>query len=68
MTNKKKPHGNIFNTPMDLRHWAVTLIGYLGNSQTNTLPNNEKVDMLIHQFVTDYNYYYLLQNKTEEEE
>ena len=59
--NKEK--GNIFNTPMDLRHWAVTLIGYLGDSKTNTLPNTEKVDELINKFVIDYNYNYQMLNK-----
>ncbi len=59
--NKEK--GNIFNTPMDLRHWAVTLIGYLGDSNTNTLPNTTKVDELINKFVIDYNYNYQMLNK-----
>lgn len=59
--NKEK--GNIFNTPMDLRHWAVTLIGYLGDSRTNTLPNTTKVDELINKFVIDYNYNYQMLNK-----
>tara|TARA_R110002020_G_scaffold463953_1_gene684278 strand:+ start:242 stop:448 length:207 start_codon:yes stop_codon:yes gene_type:complete len=56
---------NIFNGPMKLRHWAVTLIGYLGDNRTNTLPNTVKVDELIGQFVKDYNFYY---NKMREEE
>ena len=56
---------NIFNAPMKLRHWAVTLIGYLGDSRTNTLPNTTKVDELIGQFVKDYSYYY---NEMREEE
>tara|TARA_Y100000361_G_C11043826_1_gene281381 strand:- start:498 stop:719 length:222 start_codon:yes stop_codon:yes gene_type:complete len=62
---------NIFNGPMKLRHWAVTLIGYLGDSRTNTLPNTEKVDELIGKFVKDYNFYYNQmqeQLKREEEE
>ena len=59
--NKEK--GNIFNTPMDLRHWAVILIGYLGDSNTNTLPNTTKVDELINKFVIDYNYNYQMLNK-----
>ena len=67
MKEIKKEEGNIFNTPMDLRNWAVTLIGYLGNSNTNTLPNTEKVDELIATFVNDYNYFYDLQVKGEEE-
>ena len=68
MNEIKKEKGNIFNTPMDLRNWAVTLIGYLGNSNTNTLPNTEKVDELIANFVADYNYFYekLYQNLEEE--
>ena len=68
MKEIKKENGNIFNTPMDLRNWAVTLIGYLGDSRTNTLPNTEKVDELIASFVYDYNYYYELQVEIEGEE
>ncbi len=60
----KKKDGNIFNTPMDLRHWAVTLIGYLGNDKTNTLPNTEKVDKLINKFVIDYNYNFTMLSET----
>mgnify|MGYP001242106874 FL=1 len=60
----KKVDGNIFNTPMDLRHWAVTLIGYLGNDKTNTLPNTEKVDKLINKFVIDYNYNFTMLSET----
>ena len=64
MSNDK----NIFNTPMDLRHWAVTLIGYLGDSRTNTLPNTDKGDELIANFVADYNFFYeKLHIKGEEE-
>ena len=58
MSKDKEKFKNIFNTPMDLRHWAVTLIGYLGDSRTNTLPNTEKIDELIAKFVGDYNFYY----------
>jgi len=67
MSNDK----NIFNSPMELRHWAVTLIGYLGDSRTNTLPNTEKVDELIASFVSDYNYFYEKlydENQNQEEE
>ena len=60
----KKVDGNIFNTPMDLRHWAVTLIGYLGNDKTKTLPNTEKVDKLINKFVIDYNYNFTMLSET----
>ena len=68
MSKDKEQFKNIFNSPMDLRHWAVTLIGYLGDSRTNTLPNTEKVDELIASFVNDYNYYYELQVEIEGEE
>jgi|TARA_R100000458_G_scaffold57036_1_gene62631 hypothetical protein len=68
MNEIKKEKGNIFNTPMDLRNWAVTLIGYLGNSNTNTLPNTEKVDNLILKFVMDYNFYYEKMSSQNEEE
>ena len=70
---KKKEKVNIFNSPMDLRDWAVTLIGYLGDNKRNILPNTEKVDGLIGQFVNDYNFYYnqlqeqLAEEKQEEE-
>ena len=68
-TPKKKEKVNIFNSPMDLRDWAVTLIGYLGDSKRNILPNTEKVDGLIGQFVSDYNFYYnQLQEQLAEEE
>ncbi len=68
MKEIKKETGNIFNTPMDLRHWAVTLIGYLGNKNELSLPNTEKVDELIMKFVMDYNFYYeKMSNKNEEE-
>tara|TARA_R100001463_G_scaffold49132_1_gene98739 strand:- start:6094 stop:6360 length:267 start_codon:yes stop_codon:yes gene_type:complete len=62
--NSKKVDGNIFNTPMDLRHWAVTLIGYLGDNKTNTLPNTMKVDELINKFVIDYNYNFTMLSET----
>ncbi len=68
---KVKENKNIFNSPMELRHWAVTLIGYLGDNKTNTLPNTEKVDGLIGQFVADYNFFYnqmVEQQKAAEEE
>ena len=70
-TPKVIEDNNIFNSPMELRHWAVTLIGYLGDNKTNTLPNTEKVDGLIGQFVADYNFFYnqmIEQQKLEEEE
>ena len=51
--------GNIFNSPMDLRHWAITLIGHLGESKNNDIPPNaDEIDKLISQFVFCYNYYY----------
>tara|TARA_R100000278_G_scaffold32191_1_gene29372 strand:- start:1034 stop:1288 length:255 start_codon:yes stop_codon:yes gene_type:complete len=62
--DSKKQDGNIFNTPMALRHWAVTLIGHLGNDKTNTLPNTEKVDKLINKFVVDYNYNFTMLSET----
>ena len=68
MSKDKEQFKNIFNSPMDLRHWAVTLIGYLGNSNTNTLPNTEKVDNLILKFVMDYNFYYEKMSSQNEEE
>ncbi len=46
---------NIFNQPMLLRNWAVNLIGVLGNPTLQQIPNVEKVDQLITQFVSDYN-------------
>ena len=68
MSKDKEQFKNIFNSPMDLRHWAVTLIGYLGDSRTNTLPNTEKVDNLILKFVMDYNFYYEKMSSQNEEE
>ena len=67
MSKDKEKNKNIFNTPMDLRNWAVTLIGYLGDTRTNTLPNTEKVDELIASFVADYNYFYEKLYSSEEE-
>ena len=52
---KKKEEENIFNQPMLLRNWAVNLIGVLGNPALQQVPNIEKVDELITQFVSDYN-------------
>ena len=52
---KKKEEENIFNQPMLLRNWAVNLIGVLGNPALQQIPNVEKVDELITQFVSDYN-------------
>ena len=52
---KKKEEENIFNQPMLLRHWAVNLIGVLGNPALQQIPNIDKVDELITQFVSDYN-------------
>ena len=40
---------------MLLRNWAVNLIGVLGNAALQQIPNVEKVDELITQFVSDYN-------------
>ena len=68
MSKDKEQFKNIFNSPMDLRHWAVTLIGYLGDSRTNTLPNTDKVDELIAKFVADYNYFYEKLHLQREEE
>jgi len=57
MTNKEEEQKieNIFNQPMLLRNWAVNLIGVLGNPTLQQIPNVEKVDQLITQFVSDYN-------------
>jgi len=57
MTNKEEEQKveNIFNQPMLLRNWAVNLIGVLGNPTLQQVPNIEKVDQLITQFVNDYN-------------
>jgi len=57
MANKKEEQQaeNIFNQPMLLRNWAVNLIGVLGNPTLQQIPNVEKVDQLITQFVNDYN-------------
>jgi hypothetical protein len=57
MTNKEEEQKieNIFNQPMLLRNWAVNLIGVLGNPTLQQIPNVEKVDQLITQFVNDYN-------------
>ena len=52
---KKKEKENIFNQPMLLRNWAVNLIGVLGNPALQQIPNIDKVDELITQFVSDYN-------------
>ena len=52
---KKKEEENIFNQPMLLRNWAVNLIGVLGNPALQQIPNIDKVDELITQFVSDYN-------------
>jgi hypothetical protein len=63
--NIEQPEGNIFNSPMDMRDWAVKLIGYLGRADNLELPNMMKVQKLVEQFVNDYNYYY---QKLQEEE
>tara|TARA_B100000519_G_C13935991_1_gene293751 strand:+ start:60 stop:323 length:264 start_codon:yes stop_codon:yes gene_type:complete len=57
MKDKEKENTpeNIFNQPMLLRNWAVNLIGVLGNPTLQQVPNVEKVDELITQFVHDYN-------------
>ena len=52
---KKKEEENIFNQPKLLRNWAVNLIGVLGNPALQQIPNIDKVDELITQFVSDYN-------------
>ena len=64
MTNNE----NIFNSPMQLRKWALELIDQLGSPVTQTPANTDKVDMLLSQFVNDYNYQYYVQEKRDEEE
>tara|TARA_A100001391_G_C4970664_1_gene252554 strand:- start:609 stop:803 length:195 start_codon:yes stop_codon:yes gene_type:complete len=64
MTNNE----NIFNSPMQLRKWALALIDQLGSPVTQTPANTEKVDILLSQFVNDYNYQYYVQEKRDEEE
>ena len=64
MTNNE----NIFNSPMQLRKWALELIDQLGSPVTQTPANTNKVDMLLSQFVNDYNYQYYVQEKRDEEE
>jgi len=59
---------NIFNQPMLLRNWAVNLIGVLGNPTLQQIPNIEKVDELITQFVSDYNQQWEVQQEIGEEE
>jgi len=59
---------NIFNQPMLLRNWAVNLIGVLGNPTLQQIPNVEKVDELITQFVSDYNQQWEVQQEIGEEE
>lgn len=63
----KKERPNIFESPMQLRSWAVKLIDQLGSPLTKTAPNTREVDKLLAQFVGDYNYQYELQGKKEEE-
>lgn len=58
---------NIFNSPMQLRKWAVHLIEQLGNPLTKTGPNTTEVDKLLSQFVSDYNYQFEQQKLREEE-
>jgi Co/Zn/Cd efflux system component len=65
---KKKEEENIFNQPMLLRNWAVNLIGVLGNPALQQIPNVEKVDELITQFVSDYNEQWEVQQEIGEEE
>tara|TARA_B100000131_G_C18053273_1_gene587312 strand:- start:1094 stop:1300 length:207 start_codon:yes stop_codon:yes gene_type:complete len=68
MTEKKDiPVSNIFDSPMLLRNWAVNLIGVLGNAALQQIPNIEKVDELITQFVSDYNNQWEKQKQAEEE-
>ena len=64
MTNNE----NIFNSPMQLHKWALELIDQLGSPVTQTPANTDKVDMLLSQFVNDYNYQYYVQEKRDEEE
>ena len=70
MTNKEEEQKieNIFNQPMLLRNWAVNLIGVLGNPTLQQIPNVEKVDELITQFVSDYNEQWEVQQEIGEEE
>jgi|GEM_PF-7081825 len=63
----KKERPNIFESPMQLRNWAVKLIDQLGSPLTKTAPNTREVDKLLAQFVGDYNYQYELQEIKEEE-
>ena len=44
---------NIFNSPMQLRKWAVELIDNLGSPVTQTGPNTEQVDKLLSTFVNE---------------
>ena len=67
MTEEEKVE-NIFNQPMLLRNWAVNLIGVLGNPTLQQIPNVEKVDELITQFVSDYNEQWEVQQEIGEEE
>jgi len=68
MTEKKDILvSNIFDSPMLLRNWAVNLIGVLGNAALQQIPNIEKVDELITQFVSDYNNQWEKQQQGEEE-
>jgi len=53
---------------MQLRKWALALIDQLGSPVTQTPANTEKVDILLSQFVNDYNYQYYVQEKRDEEE
>ena len=64
---KKREDKNIFNQPMLLRNWAVNLIGVLGNPALQQIPNIDKVDELITQFVSDYNTQWENQKNLEEE-
>ena len=66
MAKKNEPE-NIFNQPMLLRNWAVNLIGVLGNPALQQIPNIDKVDELITQFVNDYNTQWENQKNLEEE-
>ena len=63
----KKDKSNIFESPMQLRNWAVKLIDQLGSPLNKTAPNTREVDKLLAQFVGDYNYQYDLQTEKEEE-
>lgn len=63
----KKERPNVFESPMQLRNWAVKLIDQLGSPLTKTAPNTREVDKLLAQFVEDYNYQFELQQKKEEE-